>query len=94
MKQNKITTAEEFLSNNIDRTIFTFIDDDLEDNTQLAQTLKECLIKFTNLHVKAALEAASEKATVDVEEVMGHKTGYVEVNKESILNAYPENLIQ
>lgn len=70
-------------------------------------------IKWNKLHVKAALEAAADKATWDSsshEISFGHSLGYdfmdtdyagdpstgykVFVDKDSILNAYPENLIK
>ena len=49
------------------------------------------LIEFAKLHVKAALAAASEKATVDMKEDMDfYYEDYIEgVNKLSILNSYP-----
>ena len=62
---DKIPTAEEFLSDNINRTIFPYIDDELEDNSPICITLKACLIDFAKLHVKAALEAAYKSATIN-----------------------------
>jgi hypothetical protein len=50
----------------------------------------------TRFHVEAALKAAAEKATAEIE--LGNpydpESGYPIVNKESILNAYPLNLIK
>jgi len=60
-------------------------------------TIKQSMIEFAKLHVKAALEAASKKAkAIDNTYSMGGwgmKGGSVSVSKESILTAYPENLI-
>jgi hypothetical protein len=48
----------------------------------------DCMIEFTKLHVTQALKEASEKAEVEVIEYRDY-----EVDKESILNAYPlENI--
>lgn len=52
----------------------------------------ESMVKFTQIHVKAALQAASENIKVDIDEY-GNVTGYKEIMQESILNAYPlENI--
>ncbi len=54
--------------------------------------------EFAKLHVKAALEAASEKAKYDGGGTFNNgdylQSIPITVNKESILNAYPENLIK
>lgn len=66
----------------------------------LAEDWKKEIIKIADelardkakLHVKAALKAATKKATFDL---IGWNEGEIyEVNEDSILNAYPENLIQ
>jgi hypothetical protein len=54
-------------------------------------TIHDIMLEFAKLHVKAALEAASNKATLDG--VGLESSGYERVNKDSILNAYPETLI-
>lgn len=76
--------------------------------------VKEAMIEFAQLHVEAALKAASEKATMDLtypepyedsndsgltfadaDEInRGGEYGSVRINNDSILNAYPQNLIK
>lgn len=69
METNKIPTAEEFaLDHEIGNTKRISIED-----------AKEVMIEFAKLHVKAALESASEKAMV-------HYEG--DINREQILNSY------
>ena len=67
--------------------------------TYLKGNAKSAMIEFAKLHVEAALKAASEKAkTFKNDEVMGGdgrylRHGYIDVDKESILSAYPlENI--
>ena len=50
------------------------------------------MIKFAKLHVKAALEKALENAELDRD--AGQDLNGISVNKESILNAYPDENIQ
>lgn len=54
--------------------------------------LKLKAISFAKLHVKAALEAAAEKSKLDYlhHHVLGEQ---IEINKESIIKAYPETNI-
>lgn len=76
----KIPTAEEFLP---ETQIWDL-------TTKEKEVVYNSLRDFAKLHVKAALKAAAENAefgTVDSAEE------YLEC-KESILNAYPENLIK
>jgi glycine cleavage system regulatory protein len=70
-------------------------DDEHQILRYITHWLKEQqLITFTpeeyNKHIQDviddSLNTATEKAEVDIEEVMGQKTGYVEVDKESIIN--------
>jgi hypothetical protein len=53
-------------------------------------------IAFAKLHLEAALKAAAEEATAEIE--LGNpydpESGYPIVNKQSILNAYPLDLIK
>lgn len=86
-----MTTAEEFLSDEIDRTAFPLIDNWLEDNNQEGQTLKDVLVKFAKLHVEAALKEASKKAEA---KVGAGERSFLYVDENSILNAYPLNLIK
>jgi len=48
--------------------------------------------EFAKAHVKAALEAAAEKA-IAKENPKDFGTGEIWVDEKSILNAYPDNLI-
>ena len=54
--------------------------------------IQKCMIEFAKLHVKAALEAAS-KVKPREDWYRGRFHG-CEVDRDSILNAYPENLIK
>ena len=83
---SKIPTAEEFLKEKgIDNKI-----------------VEGVLVQFTKLHVKAALEAAAENARIKTEYYHEEDVGRTrlremldyEVNKKSILNAYPEENIK
>ena len=51
------------------------------------------LVEFAKLHVRLALEAAAAKA-IAKENPSDYGTGEIWVDEESILNSYPENLIQ
>jgi len=50
------------------------------------------MIEFAKIHVEEALKAASEKAELDGDE--GSNFDYIIVDKESILNSYPESNIK
>jgi hypothetical protein len=50
----------------------------------------EQLNEYTANVIKKALETAAEKALVDIEECMGQRTGYVEVDKQSIKSTSEE----
>lgn len=59
--------------------------------------VRAAMIAFAKLHVKAALEAAAEKAEMKPYPYNGcSECGRddMDIDKKSILNAYPENLIQ
>lgn len=63
-------TAEEFLLKHV-------------KNPDLTSNFENIIVEFAKLHVKAALDAASEEAYVEVLDYSDY-----EVNKQSILNAY------
>lgn len=97
---SKIPTAEEFLSNNINRVHFPYIDEAIEDNEGSINTILSCMIEFAKLHVKAALKEASRKAYTeyidlttnkifDYTDVIADDDVEANVNKDSILKAYP-----
>lgn len=78
MEVNKIPAAEEFF------------------NQYGGYTREEMLIRaieFAKMHVKAALEAAVENETARIY-CRDSYDEFIEINKESILTAYPENLIK
>ena len=75
--KNEIPTAEEFMLSN------------LESMDQ--REVEMVMIEFAKLHVKAALETAAKKATIEYDQ-FDDMAAYV--NNISILNAYPdENII-
>jgi hypothetical protein len=81
---NNIPTAEEFL-NRDESGVFSDVD------------IARAMIEFAKLHVEAALKAASENAEI---EDIGSPNGNGEwmsheiINQNSILNAYPLDLIK
>lgn len=89
---NKIPTAEEFIKNYVRSSdgYSTNVVIDIEDAIEFAK-------EFAKLHVKAALKTAANKATVtpiDHKEISeGSFRPIWGVDDDSILNAYPENLI-
>ena len=53
------------------------------------------MIEFAKLHVKEALKAASEDASMDIDFICSQQEGSIGgIDKESILNAYPNELIK
>lgn len=58
--------------------------------------VKKAMIEFAKLHVEAALKEASEKSRIKANTQQGNSMFIddFEVNKESILNAYPLNNIK
>ena len=55
-----------------------------------AKDIKKAMIEFAKLHVEAALKEANRKVIV----TYYYDEGGIRVNKDSILNAYPLNLIK
>lgn len=87
---DKIPTAQEFLekqewkiAHNLDRDGIAYPSTHCEDR----------MIAFTKFHVEAALKAAAEQAKAK-ENPADYGTGEIWVDKDSILSAYPLNLIQ
>ena len=89
----KLPTAEEILTKHRERYPLG-----------LYTATSQAMIEFAKLHVKAALEAASKSVKVVHKNYKGQhniKFPYsvddysdLHLDKESILNAYPENLIK
>jgi len=71
METNRIPTAEEFLMSKVETR---------------SKWVTDIMVEFAKLHVKAALEAAADKAELN------EMTMTPDVK--SILNAYPETLIK
>ena len=88
MKENKIpSTVEVFLKHC----------PDLHKDTDhvIIENIYDAMVEFTKLHVKAALEAAAENAFISYHiPTEDDDRIYKEVNKKSILSAYPEELIK
>ena len=78
--EDRIPTAEEFF--------FDYSIDNEYDNLSVncKQEISYKAIEFAKLHVKEALKAASEKAEIDPR---SYTHNDYELNKDSILNAYP-----
>ena len=87
---NKIPTAAGFLIQNNDQDFRL---------SMSGLNVSDMMVQFAKLHVKAALEAAVNKATImnDHNSYCGNTGSEYPpnqiVDKDSILNAYPENLI-
>ena len=60
------------------------------DMESLSLSQEHLMIRFAQLHVEAALKAAAEKAMCLGEDDKGNH----QINKYTILNAYPKELIQ
>ena len=75
-------TAKEFLTINGDKDFRL---------SESGNYVSEMMINFAKIHVKAALEAASEKATIKDEIAHFQEGSYIThvLAKESILEAYP-----
>lgn len=82
---SNVPTAEELLK---DKTNFGTFGD-----MYPREKVSEKMIEFAKLHVKAALKAVSEGAWVDHRLDGAHGCDY-EIDKESILNAYPLNNVK
>lgn len=100
---SKIPTAEELLNSKEYEPDKGISFEDYHGDS-VSGTAERAMIEFAKLHVKAALEAAAKEASLRVEET-GSNTRYKShfssynnqtyiVAKDSILNAYPDNLIQ
>jgi hypothetical protein len=104
--ENKIPTAEVFLKKEYNSSIEDIISGEYRDNIEFGKSLiSQWLIDFAKLHVKAALQAAADSRCIK----MFDQTWYAQslepgtkvldrvditVDKESILNAYPDEFIK
>ena len=98
---NKIPTVEEFFKKYSDNTSLS---EGHYDYLVEKDSFKEAIIEFAKLHVESALKEASEKANLylhnpgwkhssDIKTVKCHNYD-ASINKDSILNAYPLELIK
>ena len=85
---SKIPTAEDFF--------FDFPGLPVYIESYSPEDFSKILIEFAKLHVKAALEAAANNVEVSIElsNPYDPESEYAEVNKQSILSAYPESNIK
>lgn len=88
----KIPTADEIIEKH-------YKEDKDEDGNKILYlwSIKNAMIEFAKLHVKAALEAAAEKAECEDEGTFGRDGEvheYYVVNKQSILTAYTDENIK
>ncbi len=84
----KVPTAEDFLQDHLE--ISHFYDDKTQNMVCYSDDVQKAMIEFAKIHVEAALKAAASDAhTKDVP-----FTDDVEVDKESILTAYPSENIK
>lgn len=99
---SKIPTAEEWLDNHKELSEYDAESHDEGGYSGVnRQGLYRIMIEFAKLHVKAALETAYKNGKIDFTDESGTDTSTmyltnetaIKINKESILSAYPENLI-
>ena len=87
MKTDKVPTATEFaIKKHGSEVIMDYCGDE--------HNLPETMIEFAKLHVKAALEAATENAEIEERFSGCRECGAWGVKSDSILNAYPDELIK
>lgn len=80
--ENNIPTAEEFFK------------EELSGEPLTQESVEEALVNFAKLHLQAQQEAILEKVRANHIECWGQRTGDIEIDKDSIINAYPLNLIK
>ena len=91
IKAGNLPTAEEFLQEH--HQISHFYSDKEEQMVCFSSDVQKAMIEFAKLHVKAALEKASEDAEVEEWAELNGDTG-TRVDKKSILNAYPDENVK
>lgn len=88
MAKDKIPTAEDFLQEH--HQISHYYDDKTDRMVCFDDDVKKAMIEFAKIHVKAALEEASTNVKV----ITDYDGVYQDVNRNSILSAYPLNNIK
>jgi len=83
---NKIATAEAYFKQRIEEI--------KKEECGGKSPLMQVMIDFAALHVEAALKAAAEEAEIETYNVAYEDDVCTRVNKQSILSAYPKELIQ
>lgn len=80
VESNNLPTAEEFFTSVVG-----------ENPDEFNGYIKECMIRFAQIHVEAALKEVSKKAvlTDEVCDVLQEHWFDEYIDKDSILNAYP-----
>jgi hypothetical protein len=87
--EDKIPTAEDFLQNSL--TISHFYDDKTENMVCFSDDVQQAMIEFAKLHVEACKKEIIEKVEINDYDVHGQYSP--DVDRDSILNAYPlENI--
>ena len=99
MSKNKIPTAEDVIKQQWSKYPDEHIDiKSIAGQLLLKKIIQDCMIEFAKLHVKAALEAAADKAEKKSPRVSYYGIGGTKeipvVCGDIILNAYPETLIK
>ena len=93
--ENKISIAEEFIMDYWDVDC-EFVEDIRKQMSKMRgidfNNIPDLMIEFAKLHVKAALLAAVNNAELDRD--AAQDLNGISVNKDSILNAYPEENIK
>ena len=87
----KIPTAEEFFKKYSDLYCF---EEGPSEYLIDRESFKIALLESNKLHVEAALQAAANNVDFDFKKYPSMDTHGVEIDEDSIINAYPENLIQ
>lgn len=83
----EMITAKDFLKENANEITYE------EGEMFAADVTPYMLIEFAKIHVKAALEAAVEKGTATLH-CRDYYDEHIVIDENSILTAYPENLIK
>ena len=96
-KTGNLPTAEEFCKENyLSSPKNIAVAKTGRKDGKIKYTMEDAMIDFAKLHVKAALEAAKNNARTKFNNsyLTGTPTMWdISIDKESILNAYPEDLI-
>lgn len=87
--ENSIPTAGYLLTTKISMLLGNKIHDSSEWHK-----IESCMIEFAQLHLDAQAKAICENVTASHVECYGQRTGEIEIDKDSILNAYPKTNVK